>query len=69
VRDATNLQVTSFLSFDKPCWLAKVVITARGVSEALTCDGETLVVNRHGALICSTVPLRFGLLGEFEVVV
>jgi hypothetical protein len=47
----------------------KVVISARGVSEALTCDGETLVVNRHGALICSTIPLRIGLKIEVHVII
>ena len=29
----------------------KVVLSALGLSERLTCDGETIVVNRHGALI------------------
>ena len=31
----------------------KVVLSARGVTERLTCDGETIVVNCHGALISS----------------
>jgi hypothetical protein len=47
----------------------KVVIAAQSVSEPLTCDGETIVVNRHGALISSTVPLRVGLKIEIHVLI
>jgi hypothetical protein len=47
----------------------KVVISAHGLSEPLTCDGETIVVNRHGALISSTVPLRMGLKIEIHVII
>jgi hypothetical protein len=47
----------------------KVVISARGLSEQLICDGETVVVNRHGALISSTVPLRLGLKIEIHVII
>jgi hypothetical protein len=47
----------------------KVVIAAQGVIEPLTCDGETIVVNRHGALISSTVPLRMGLKIEIHVII
>lgn len=47
----------------------KVVIAARGVGEPLTCDGETIIVNRHGALISCTVPLRIGLQIEIHVVI
>jgi hypothetical protein len=47
----------------------KVVISAEGVSEPLTCDGETVVVNGHGALISSTVPLRLGLKIEVHVII
>lgn len=36
----------------------KIVISVQGRSEPLACDGETIVVNRHGALISSSVPLR-----------
>ena len=39
----------------------KVVIEAKGVTEPLTCDGETMVVNLHGALISTAVPLRVGM--------
>lgn len=46
----------------------KVVISARGITEPLTCDGETIVVNRQGALIYSTVPLRAGLKIEIRVI-
>ena len=45
----------------------KVVIAAQGVSEPLKCDGETIVVNRHGALICTTVPLRVEMKIEIHV--
>jgi hypothetical protein len=45
----------------------KVVIAAQSVGEPLTCDGETIIVNLHGALISSTVPLRVGM--EIEVYV
>jgi hypothetical protein len=46
----------------------KVVISTQGVIEPLTCDGETIIVNRHGALICCTVPLRMGLKIEIHVI-
>ena len=39
----------------------KVRIEALGVSEPLTCEGETLVVNLHGALILTAVALRVGM--------
>jgi hypothetical protein len=39
----------------------KVVIEAHGVSEPLTCEGETFVVNLHGALILTAVALRVGM--------
>jgi hypothetical protein len=39
----------------------KVEIEARGLSEPLTCEGETLVVNLHGALILTAVALRVGM--------
>ena len=39
----------------------KVLIAAQGLSEPLTCDGETIVVNHHGALISCTAPLRVGM--------
>ena len=39
----------------------KVRIEALGVSEPLTCEGETVVVNLHGALILTAVALRVGM--------
>ena len=32
-----------------------------GVSEPLTCEGETLVVNLHGALLLTSAALRVGM--------
>jgi hypothetical protein len=34
----------------------KVVIEARSLAEPLMCEGATIVVNRHGALISTAVP-------------
>ena len=39
----------------------KVLIEALGMSEPLTCEGETFVVNLHGALILTAVALRVGM--------
>jgi hypothetical protein len=39
----------------------KVQIEAKGLTELLTWDGETIVVSRHGALILTSVPLRVGM--------
>ena len=46
----------------------KVVVMAQSLTEPLTCDGETIVVNRHGALISSSTPLRVGLEIEIHVI-
>ena len=46
----------------------KVVIEAKGVTEPLTCDGSTIVVNRHGALISTAVPLRVGMKIQIHVI-
>ena len=46
----------------------KIVILVEGVSEPLMCDGVTLVVNRHGALISAGVPLRHELKIKIQVV-
>jgi len=46
----------------------KVVIEANGISEPLTCDGETIVVNRHGALIWTVVPLHAGMQIQIQVI-
>ena len=39
----------------------KVWIEAKGVTEPLTCEGETIVVNLHGARISTSVPLLVGM--------
>lgn len=38
-----------------------VGIEAQGISEPLTCQGETITVNLHGALISTAVGLRVGM--------
>ena len=45
-----------------------VRIEAQGVNEPLTCDGETIVVNRHGALISTSIGLRVGMRIDLHVV-
>ena len=39
----------------------KVVITVEGGAEPRTCDGETIVVNLHGALIATAIGLSNGI--------
>jgi len=39
----------------------KVVITVEGGAEIQTCDGETIVVSLHGALIATSVELSRGM--------
>jgi hypothetical protein len=46
----------------------KVDIVAQGVSEPLECDGETIVVSRHGALIWTNIPLRVEMKIEIHVI-
>jgi hypothetical protein len=46
----------------------KVQIAAQAVTEPLTCEGETIVVNLHGALISTALPLRVGMRIEIYVV-
>jgi hypothetical protein len=46
----------------------KVVIEAKGVTEPLLFDGETLVVNLHGALISTAIPLRVGMKIQVHVI-
>jgi len=43
------------------------VIEAQGVTAPLTCDGSTIVVNRHGALISTAIPLRVGMKIQINV--
>ena|SRR5262250_1015545 len=38
----------------------RVVIEVRG-SEKLVCEGETIIVNLHGALISTAMPLSIGM--------
>ena len=45
----------------------KIVILVEGVSEPLMCDGVTLVVSRHGALISAAAPLRNELKIKIQV--
>ena len=46
----------------------KVQIPARAVTEPLTCEGETILVNLHGALISTAVPLRVGMKIDVHVI-
>ena len=39
----------------------QILITVLSLTEPFTCDGQTITVNRHGALISSSVPLRIGV--------
>ncbi|MGC2170665.1 MAG: PilZ domain-containing protein [Candidatus Sulfotelmatobacter sp.] len=39
----------------------KVAITVESGAESLTCEGETIVVNLHGALLSTTVRLSVGM--------
>jgi len=43
-------------------------IVAQNASEPLKCDAETIVVNRHGALIRSSVQLRVEMQIEIHVI-
>jgi hypothetical protein len=38
-----------------------VVLTVEGGAGSRTCDGETIVVNLHGALIATTIALTVGM--------
>ena len=39
----------------------KVVITVEGGAQSLRCEGETIVVNLHGALIATAIGLSRGM--------
>jgi len=39
----------------------KVFITVEGGAESWTCDGETIVVNLHGALLATAIGLSGGM--------
>jgi hypothetical protein len=45
----------------------KVVINVEGGADHLTCEGETIVVNLHGALLVTAVPLAKGLKISIQV--
>ena len=46
----------------------KVAIEAKGIAEPLNCEGETEVVNLHGAFISTTIALRVGMTVDVRVV-
>jgi hypothetical protein len=46
----------------------KVAIAAKGVTEPLNCEGETVVVNLHGAFISTAITLRVGMTIDIHVV-
>jgi hypothetical protein len=45
----------------------KVSIKAYGVEAPVTCEGETIVVNLHGALISTLVGLKLGMVLDIHV--
>jgi len=45
----------------------KVVISVEGGADNLTCEGETIVVNLHGALLITAVPLSEGMRISIQV--
>jgi hypothetical protein len=45
----------------------KLAIEAHGIGEPLKCEGETFVVNLHGALILTAIPLRVGMKISIDV--
>ena len=44
------------------------MIETKGLSEPLACEGETQVINLHGALISTAVALRVGMEIEIRVI-
>jgi hypothetical protein len=46
----------------------KIQIEAQSIPEPVTCEGETVVVNLHGALISTTTALRVGMKIEIHVI-
>ena len=46
----------------------KLRIEAKGVSQPLGCDCETVFVNRHGALVLTSLALRLGMHIEVHAV-
>ena len=47
----------------------KLAIEAEGIAEPVSCQGETVVVNRHGAMILTNVGLRVGMRIQVRVIV
>jgi hypothetical protein len=47
----------------------KVAIEAQGIAEPLNCEGETVVVNLHGAFVSTAIALRVGMTIDIHVVV
>jgi hypothetical protein len=45
----------------------KVAIEAKGIAEPLNCEGETEVVNLHGAFISTAMALRVGITVDIRV--
>ncbi len=45
----------------------KVVVSVEGSSDPLTCEGETVVVNLHGALLSTQVGLKLGMEVSIQV--
>ena len=46
----------------------QILITLLSLDEPLTCEGETITVNRHGALISSSIPIRIDMKIAIHVV-
>ncbi|MGE5736325.1 MAG: hypothetical protein ACM34E_14630 [Acidobacteriota bacterium] len=46
----------------------KVLLEAQGITEPFACEGETITVNLHGALILTGIPLRVGMRIEIHVI-
>jgi len=45
----------------------KVLIKAQGIAEPLICEGETIIVSLHGALISTAIALSAGMKIEIDV--
>jgi hypothetical protein len=45
----------------------KVAIEAKGIGESLKCEGETEVVNLHGAFISTAIALRVGMTVDIRI--
>jgi len=45
----------------------KVVVSVEGSTDHLTCEGETIVVNLHGALLLTEIGLQVGMEVSIQV--